>query len=758
MNPSASSNPVAGHTAGVAGLVLLLLSAVAWAEQAPTPTSLEASPTESGRPRIGLVLSGGGARGTAHVGVLKALDDMHVPVDAIVGTSMGAVVGGLYASGMSADEIEKLMTSIDWQDAFRDRPSRKDLAFRRKQDDRDFPVRLPLGLKGGKFLLPRGLIQGQKLNQMLRLQTLPVSQVENFDDLPIPFRAVAADIETGATVVLDSGDLATAMRASMSAPGVFEPVELDKRVLVDGGLAENLPVDIARSLNVDVLIVSDVSFPLQKLDALTTPLDVSTQMLAMLIRRETGRQRATLTARDVVIEPLLGGMTSFDFSKVTEAIDSGADAARAVEPRLRQLSVSNEEYARYVARRSAHERQPQIDFVRSDDRSRRYARIIDAAMSPLVGKPLDTSSLERRITELYGLDLFETVDYRMVRDEAREGLEVRARRKSWGPNYVRFSLNLQDDFEGNNSYDAAVRLIVTEVNALGAEWVTDLQIGENPLFRTEFYQPLSYSPRYFIAPQLLFQVRNVPVLSGQVPIAEFRVRSEEAELAVGREFSSWGELRFGVRRGSGQSRVHIGDPSLPEQHFDTGEFITRFSYDGLDNLNFPRAGQAFDAQWTAGRVGLGDDESSDILSLDWLAAHSWGRHTVVLWASAGSTLHTEAVTPAVQDFFTLGGFLNLSGLTANSIAGPHYGIARVLYYRQIGRGDRPGLLNVPVYAGISLEAGNAWAERSQASFGDARKDTSLFLGLDTFLGPLYLAMGYDTEGETAFYLVMGRPF
>ena len=211
--------------------------------------------------------------------------------------------------------------------------------------------------------------------------------------------------------------------------------------------------------------------------------------------------------------------------------------------------MSNEEFASYVARRSAHERAPQIDFVRSDERSHRYARIIDAAMQPLVGKPLDTSSLERRITELYGLDLFETVDYRLVRDQEREGLEVSARRKSWGPNYVRFSLNLQDDFEGNNSYNAAARFIVTEVNELGAEWVTDLQVGENPLFRTELYQPLSYSPRYFIAPQLLLQVRTVQLLNGQVPLAEFRVRSQEAELAVGREFSSWGELRFGVRRG-----------------------------------------------------------------------------------------------------------------------------------------------------------------------------------------------------------------
>jgi NTE family protein len=196
---------------------------------------------------------------------------------------------------------------------------------------------------------------------------------------------------------------------------------------------------------------------------------------------------------------------------------------------------------------------------------------------------------------------------------------------------------------------------------------------------------------------------------------------------------------------------------LPELDFDTGEFITHFAYDRLDNLNFPRNGQALELQWTAGRTGLGDDESSDILSLDALMARSWGRHTLVLWASGGTTVHADTST-AVQDFFTLGGFLNLSGLTADSIAGPHYGIARALYYRQIGRGNRPGLLSVPVYAGLSMEIGNTWAQRSQASFSNTRKDGSVFLGLDTFLGPLYLAVGYDTDGETAFYLFMGRPF
>jgi len=710
------------------------------------------------RPRIGLVLSGGGARGIAHIGVLKVLEEMRVPIDAIAGTSMGAVIGGLYASGVSADEIEKIMASIDWQDAFRDRPSRADLAFRRKQDDQDFPVRLPLGLKGGKFLLPRGLLQGQKLHQMLRAQMLAVQHVEYFDDLPIPFRAVATDIETGATVILANGDLATALRASMSAPAVFAPVEIDGRLLVDGGIADNLPIEQARAMGADILIVSDVSFPLQTRDELSSPLEISNQMVAILIRRETLRQRALLTSRDTIIEARLAETSSLDFSKVASSIAGGEQAARAAAPQLDALALSPSRYAESVAQRQAREAPPgQIDFVRVDERSRRYAKTIEGTLKEFVGKPLDVSALEQKITELYGLDLFETLDYRVVREGERSGLEVRARRKSWGPNYIRFALELQDDFEGNNSFNAGARFIVTEVNALNAEWVTDLQVGENPRVRTEFWQPLDYSSRYFIAPQILFEIRNVALLQGQTRIAEYRVRSGEVGLDLGRELGNWGELRLGVRRGEGKASVRVGDPTLPEQNFDTGEFFARFAYDELDNVNFPRHGQLFTLQWDAAREALGDDQSADILSMDYLAADTFGRHTVVFWASAGSTVSSESQTPAIEDFFTLGGFLNLSGIAAESIAGPHFGIARLIYYRQIGR-EGPGFLNVPTYAGVSLEIGNVWQERADAGVSSALKDASLFLGLDTLVGPLYLAAGVDDGGDTAFYLFMGRPF
>src|SRR5579864_5492564 len=266
------------------------------------------------RPRICLVLSGGGARGVAHIGVLKVLEELKVPIDCIAGTSMGAVVGGLYASGMTAAQIDATMRTVDWQEAFRDAPPRRDLAFRRKQDDRNFLVRLPLGLKHGHILLPKGFIQGQKLQETLRQLTLSFSNSTDFDLLPTPFRAVATDLVTGNAVVLDRGDLSIAMRASMSAPGVFAPVESNGRLLVDGGLAENLPVNVARAMHADVLIVSDVSFPLQPRAALDSALSISNQMLAIMLHKDTDRQRASLSERDVLIVPNLGSVTATDFT------------------------------------------------------------------------------------------------------------------------------------------------------------------------------------------------------------------------------------------------------------------------------------------------------------------------------------------------------------------------------------------------------------------------------------------------------------
>lgn len=705
------------------------------------------------------MLSGGGARGTAHVGVLKVLDEMHIPIDAIAGTSMGAVVGGLYASGMSAQQIEKLTSSLDWQDAFRDHPPRRAFGYRRKQDDSNFLVRYAMGISTDGFKMPLGLVQGQKLTQILRSSTVGVAGIKDFDQLPIAFRAVATNLETGEGVVLGSGDLVAAMRASMSAPGVFEPVELDGKLLVDGGLYNNLPVDIARQMNVDILIVVDVTFPLYPRSELTSPLAASNQAVSILVRRRTNEQRASLSANDILIDPDLGSMSSIEFGRVIQAMNGGERATRNLTDRLAQLSVSDEDYRSYLASREARYKiEPKIDFVTTDESSRRYAKVVSLATNNLPGKQLDFNALNYDLAGLYALDVFESIDYNLITRDEQTGLDFHLKRKSWGPNYVRVGINLEDDFSGNTRYNIAARLINTELNSLGAEWLSDFQIGDHPRLLTEFYQPLNVRNRFFIAPRFEFGTRSLQILDNNKHVAEYRVRATRGNLDFGREFADWGEVRAGLFRGKGTSFVNIGDPSLPDEHFNIGGYFTRFSYDTLDSVYFPRQGTQWVIELDADRKGMGADSNLNKFSMQWQLANSFGRHVIVVSAAAGSTSgSTSSTAPGLQDYFTLGGFLNLSGVATDSISGPHYGIARLVYYRQIGRGGA-GVLELPAYAGVSFEVGNTWDKRSDASFSSLRHDASLFFGADTPLGPLYIAGGYDDHRQVAFYLFLGRSF
>jgi NTE family protein len=728
--------------------VLLLLCCVAFEASAASDSASS--------PKIGLVLSGGGARGAAHIGVLKVLEEYRIPIDAIAGTSMGAVVGGLYASGLSAYEIESVVASVNWQDAFRDRPSREDLTFRRKLEDQNFLVKFPLGLRSGKFLLPKGLIQGQKLNQTLRAITLPVANISRFDDLPVPFRAVATDLETGEAVVLSQGDLAGAMRASISAPGVFAPVPRDERLLVDGGLVENLPVQTARAMGVDILIAVDVGTALADRQRLNSVATISNQMLAILIRQQAVRQREQLTARDILIEPPLASASSFDFTVVRRAIDAGEEGARSAQQRLSTLSVSKESYQNYLIRkRAARSEPPVIEFVRTTQGSENYSKSLQSLFKGVIGKPLDPKAVARSVDSYYGRGNLETLDYTLEQDAAqRFGIALSARRNSWGPNYVRFGLNLQDDFAGNSDYNAAARGILSEVTQLGGEWVWDAQVGDTSRFATELYLPIAQASPYFIAPRAELSARNVDVLDGQRRIAEYRVRSFDLGVDLGRELGNWGEARAGLQQQRGRSRVRLGDPNLPTEEFDVQSYFLRLAYDELDNVNFPSTGTLASLQWRNETDNDSADVSTDQLEFNWLTARSYARNTAVFWTTLGTTLDSTA---SVRSLFSLGGFLNLSGLKNDSISGPHFGVSRLMFYRQIGR-EGPGFLNVPAYLGVSFEAGNVWQSRSDASFSTARKNASLFLGFDTLMGPVYLATGIEDGGPSALYLFLGRTF
>ena len=619
-------------------------------------------------------------------------------------------------------------------------------------------MRFPLGIQSGDFRVPRGLIQGQKLTQRLRLETLPVAAVEDFDELPTPFRAIAADLETGDRVVLEGGDLTSAMRASMSLPGVFAPVEIDGRLLVDGGLVENLPVDVAKAMGVDIVIAVDVGFQPVGRKELTSALAVSNQAVTIMMRRETARQRGFLTANDVLIEPDLGTLQSTDFAAAKRTIGLGLVATRASAERLARLALDETQWQQYLAARSGTEiEEVVVHFVRTDKRSERYSDRIQAELGPVIGQPLDPEAMDERLSHFYGSDNFEALDYRLVRDGVLTGIEVSARRKSWGPNYLRFGLELQDDFEGGNSFNAGVRAQVTEVNRYGAEWQTDLQVGENPRFETEFYQPIGYLSNWFVVPSLLVERQNFDVFDGDDRLATYRVRNSEVEVDVGREFGSWGEIRAGIVRGEGTRHLLVGDPDdpdlLPGTEFERGEMLARFSVDLLDDVYFPRHGELFTLQWNAARDGLGAEDNADRVSFDWTHARSRGRNTLILSAAGGA--HVSGPTDQVQDFYTLGGLFNLSGLSPDEISGPHFGIARAIYYRRIGSG-LDGLFDVPTYLGVSLELGNVWEQRSDISASSALVNGAAYLGFDTLFGPVYIAAGFGEGGDRSLYLLLGR--
>jgi NTE family protein len=731
----------------------LVVAAAAGAQDAASDNGANRAAPE--RPRIGLVLSGGGARGAAHIGVLKMLDELHVPVDVIAGTSMGAVVGGLYASGMSGEQIQHAMASLDWQAAFRDRPPRTELDYRRKEEDREYLVNLPLGIQGKRLVIPKGLVQGQMLTETLRQLTLPVARITDFDLLPTRFRAVATNLETGNARIIGDGDLTTAMRASMSVPGLFAPVDYRHELLVDGGLSDNLPINVARSMGVDILIVVDAGYPLQPRKSLNSLAGVTNQMLSILLRKDIERDLATLGPNDIVVSPQLGDFSSYDFPETMKIVDAGEQAAQAVGTRLAALALSDEAYARYQQARSAiRTGLPKIEFVRVEPDSKNYQRQIEDMFAQFEGQTVDPAALKAEVGALYGRGDLEMLDYRLAQNPLGQfGLDFSARQNSWGPNYLRFGVALEDDFKGQTIFNAAARLDVTEINSLGAEWVWDMQVGTAPLLSTELWLPLSNVTQYFVAPHADVEAHEVAQVINDRQVGEFRVSSVDYGIDFGREFGNWGEMRVGALQSRGSSYVLLG-PSAPESTFDVTEYFVRFGYDSLNSANFPRNGQAFVAQ-ISGEGNGGGEQGTDLFTLDWRLAHSWARNTVVAWFTAGSTIGGSDTN--VRTFFPLGGFLNLSGVPAETLAGPQYAIGRLIYLRKVGNGGE-GILDVPAYVGTSFEAGNVWSERRDISFGSTRKDFSVFFGADTYIGPAYLAVGYDETGSTAFYLFLGRSF
>ncbi len=703
------------------------------------------------RPRVGLALSGGGARGAAHIGVIRVLREQNVPIDCIAGTSMGAIIGGLYASGMSLEEIEQTIDDIDWDSVFDDSTYRADKTFRRKRDDDDYLIKRPLGFSDGKIKMPLGIVQGQKIDLVLSKLTLPVALIHDFDKLEIPFRSVAADIATGEQVILGTGNLATAIRASMSIPAAMAPVLVDGRMLVDGGIAANLPISVVREMGADIVIAVDISTPLKSQDEIGTVLSIAEQLSGFLSHRNVLAEIATLTESDVIIEPDLGDIATADFDRIKEAVPLGQYAALENLDRLRELShpiLPGTDGLR--AEIDPQLRRPIIEFARWDNQSALSDDYITSRAEEIeLGQPLDIEKLELGIARIYGTQVFQKVGYEIVEDGDRTGIKVTAIERDWGPKYLQFGLNVATQAGGENLINASASHLNTVMNPAGGEWRNTLTLGNETSFSSSFHQPFGRNYRYFIAPTLAIGNTDFTEFRSGNAVGTISVFSAGGELAVGREFGNWGGLRIGARHLSGRKDVRIGEPA-PEVDFELSEVFADMAVDRLDNRNFPRHGIFAAIRWAGGRESLGSDTEFDQLQLGFSAANSWGRNTLLTGVRYGTTFSGQA---PIERLYRLGGFLNLSGLNPDELSGQHTGIATLAYYRRVG-----DIALLPTYIGATAELGNTWQDKSDISIDSSILAGSIFIGFDTILGPIYTAFGMTEYNQKALYFYIGRTF
>ncbi len=729
----------------VAGLLmfgLIVVTAVAEEEEQP--------------PRIGLVLSGGGALGSAHVGVLKVLEELRIPVDFVAGTSMGAIIGGLYSAGVSPAEMEEILSKTDWRDVLEDRPPRRHLPYRQKVDDQIYLTRLEAGFNRGSFQLPPGLISGQKLGYSLQVMAIQAAGINDFDLLPIPFRAVATDLENGEMVVLGEGDLAQAMRASMSLPGIFSPIKINDRLLVDGGLVRNLPVDVARDMGADVIIAVDVGQAHPSKDELASLFKVTGQTMGLQSIKNVKEHASNA---DVLIEPELEGFGSSQFEKGIEMVPFGEAAARAGVADLEKYSISEEAFRDYLGRLRQRR-----SFTGAKVRSVQFSAGSTADPSFLMrhlktrpGDPLDLEAIRKDLERLYETGDYERVDFHITRADEDFDLYIEAIEKSWGPNYLRFGLNLFADFEGESSFDVLASYTMTKLNRLRGEMKARVRLGEHPSIFGEFYQPLTTSQTWFAAVKLgqSNSLEYIPVGGGTyVP---YRVELVEAGIDLGLQVSRYAEFRLGLSHVSIASRVRDGVDSGESWDFpaETGADLAGIHFtaivDQFDNMNFPRNGYFAAVDYVDYQESLGSEiEYRHLVGFLGVAA-TRGRHTFL-----GTSNYFSALGSDSPESYNLGGLFRLSGVPINSIVGQYGGNVSLHYLFRLA--DLPMGLGDGLYVGGSVEGGNLWDTSDEVSFSDLRYGGSLLVGADTMFGPVYLAVGYAGQGDYAFYFYIGRSF
>ena len=722
----------------------------------PQAIAAEAAPKTPAGPRIGLALSGGGARGLAHIGVLKVLEELRVPVHCVVGTSMGSIVGGAYASGVRPAELERVVLATDWDAVFSDRPPREEISIRRKFDDYKTLFAPEFGIKDGGLVLPKGIIAGISIEAYFRVLMDPAVGSSSFQQLPIPFQAVATDIETGEAVVLDRGSVAQAMRASMAIPGAISPVEIEGRLLVDGGIANNLPIDQTRKLCADVVIAVNISTPPLKRGEITSALTVTGQLINFLGLANVERQLKSLGGRDVLINPELGDITSGSFDRARDAIRVGEDAARSMADSLSRYSLSAEQYRtlreKQIVERGQRAGLGTVDEIRFEGLKRTNPEVLRELVRSKPGEPLSEVKVGEDLRRIYGRGDFESIGYRIDEEAGKRVMVISPQEKSWGPNYLRFGLGLATDFQGESVVSVLLSHRQTWLNRRGGEWLNEVKLGTNNSFFTEFYQPIDERGTWFVAPYASVgqTVRSVFINGDKV--ARYDVNEVRVGLDGGSALGTWGEARVGYVWRDVHASVDIGSPLLPRLNEDTAGIRARLVVDQYDHPWFPRNGYQAELSAYTAEKSLGSDGNYQRYDGFVGAAKGWRSHTFQVTAAGGTDRNTDM--PAYETF-TLGGPLRLSGYHIDEFSGRRMAFGRLIYYNHAVK--LPAILGSGFYVGGSLEAGRVTGDLAGTTTRGTLWSGSVFLAADSFLGPGYLGLGFGEGGRTSLYLLLGIP-
>ena len=719
-------------------LLALSLSAAALAQQ-PQP-----------RPRVGVAFGGGSARGIAHVGIIKWFEEHHIPIDVSAGTSMGGLIGGAFASGMTAAELRALIENTDWDVMFGS-SSFPFKNIRRKEDARDYPSRLEFGLRGG-LVPPTSLNDGQQVDLLLARIAGAYYELQRFDDLPTPFRTVAVDLRTGERVVMDSGSLANAMRATMSLPGVFPPVETDGRVLVDGGALDNIPADVVREMGATTVIAVDVGYSAKS--------EVDYSMFALMSQTVDSMMRANtrraLQSADLIIAIDVEEFSSLDWRRSGDLMDRGYQAAEKHRDRLLPLAVSDAEWQQWLAARASR-RKTTIPVPQSIDTAGiapTDVTVVRRLLERHVNQPLDIAALEQDLSTLSGLDRYQGVSWQVIGPVGRETLLVKARPKPYAPPFMMLGVNLENTTSNSFGAQLSGRYLAFDVLGSGAELRIDAAIGSNPHAGFSWYRPL-FKTRLFTRLSGAIERNTLDFIDEGFSIGEYRLTRQFGGGEFGLNTSRISELTAGLWAGRVDASVTAGDPGLPELGGFESQFVTRFLYDSHDSPIIPSKG-------TRALIRLshyikspsveGVERTNDgVTQLEGGAATFWKwktRNRLFAVATGGTSFGEHPISQ-----FTLGYPFRLDAFRVGERRGDHYGVLTVGALRQFGR--LPDFMGGPIYFGGWLENGAAFDTDEDADF-----NTHVAGGvvIDSLVGPVALGVSAGLDGGWRTFISIGRLF